>query len=522
MRTITYFIANVVPCMIRSLMKSDGTPSFELQALLDAAVDAVILIDHRGRIEVFNRAAEQLFGYSTSQMLGKSVNQLMTEADRDMHDGYLERYERTGVPHIIGIGREVRCRRNDGSAFWALLSVGRIDKATPPRYVGFLQDQTLRKQALAAAMHERDRANGYLEAVQTILLALDCEGRVTLINRKGCEVLGLDESDLLGKDWFDSALPPGERAISRARFRQFLATGTDKPYYGESHVQVRDGTQRLIAWRYVAVADPGSEISGILCSGDDVTDARRADAEARESRERMMHVSRLATVGEMAAGISHELNQPLAAITTYAQAARRLLANNGEADEDVCDALEQIANQALRAGEIIRRLRNLVRNRETQRESTQINALIQELGTLTRADARLHDVRVRLELCEGLPALELDPIQIQQVLLNLVRNAVQSLQQTDLAEREILISTGRAGDSDVEIKVCDTGSGVTSDMLDRLFLPFATTKSDGTGLGLAISRGIIEAHKGSLTYEPNAPRGACFKIRLPISKESGS
>lgn len=503
-------------------MNAAVTPSFELQALLDAAVDAVILIDHLGRVEVFNRAAERLFGYCAPEMLGKNVNMLMTDTDRETHDAYLERYERTGVPHIIGIGREVRCRRNDGSTFCALLSVGRIAKAAPPRYVGFLQDQTLRKQALASAVRERDRANGYLEAVQTILLALNLEGQITLINRKGCEVLGLEESEVLGKDWFDCALPPEERASSRAQFKQYLATSTDKPYYGESHIQVRDGRRRLIAWRYVAVADPGSGITGILCSGDDVTDSRLAEAEARDSRERMMHVSRLATMGEMAAGISHELNQPLAAITTYAQAARRLLDASGNADEDVSDALEQIAAQALRAGEIIRRLRNLVRNRETQRESTQINALIQELGTLTRADARLHDVRVRLELFEGLPELELDPIQIQQVILNLVRNAVQSFQHTESAEREVVISTGLADDGDVEIKVCDTGSGVAVDMLDQLFLPFATTKSDGTGLGLAISRSIIEAHKGALTYLPNAPRGACFRIRLPILKESGS
>lgn len=499
-----------------------GTPSFELQALLDAAVDAVILIESHGRVEVFNHAAERLFGYNAAEVLGQNVTMLMTDKDRGTHDAYLERYHRTGVPHIIGIGREVRCRRKDGSVFSAILSVGRIANAVPPRYVGFLQDLTLREQALAAIVRERDRANRYLEAIQTILLALSIEGRITLINRKGCEVLGRDENELIGLNWFDCALPASERDAGMARFRELLATGSSRPYTSESRIQVGDGTQRLIAWRYAAVCDPDGGVTGILCSGDDVTDARRAEAEARESREQMMHVSRLATMGEMAAGISHELNQPLAAITTYAQAARRLLGAFGNADEDVTDALDQIAAQALRAGEIIRRLRSLVRNRESQRESTQINALIQELGTLTRADARLHDVRVTLELMEGLPALELDTIQIQQVLLNLVRNAVQSLQHSESAEREVVIRTALAADGDVEIRVCDTGSGVASDMLDRLFLPFATTKIDGTGLGLAISRSIIEAHKGKLTYEGNIPRGACFRIRLPTLKEPGS
>jgi two-component system sensor kinase FixL len=223
-------------------------------------------------------------------------------------------------------------------------------------------------------------------------------------------------------------------------------------------------------------------------------------------------------MGEMATGISHELNQPLAAITTYAQAARRLLAAVQPPIEDVSEALEQIAAQALRAGEIIRRLRSLVRNRETQLEPTSINGLIEELGTLTRADARMHDVRVTLELAADLPLINLDSIQIQQVLLNLVRNAVQALEATEYKDREILISTGLNREGEVEVSVRDTGPGVSNEMLEKLFLPFATTKTDGTGLGLAISRSIIEAHKGRLDYTPNPERGACFVMRLPADQ----
>jgi PAS domain S-box-containing protein len=150
-------------------MTAPDAPSFELQALLDAAADAVILINGRGRIEAFNPAAERLFGYVALEVLGENVNMLMTDSDRHQHDAYLERYQRTGVPHIIGIGREVVGRRKDGTVFSAALSVGRIANAEPPRYVGFLQDLTLRHQTLAAVVRERDRANGYLEAVQTIL-----------------------------------------------------------------------------------------------------------------------------------------------------------------------------------------------------------------------------------------------------------------------------------------------------------------------------------------------------------------
>jgi two-component system sensor kinase FixL len=372
----------------------------------------------------------------------------------------------------------------------------------------------------AALVRERDRTSRYLAAIQTMLVALDMQRRVTLVNRKGCEVLGRAEEALVGVDWFDTVVRAEDRAIAVEEFAALLMRGSSEPFHTEYRIRAADGSDRLFAWRHVLVRQPDGGATGILCSGEDVTSARRAEMEARYAREQMMHVSRLATVGEMAAGISHELNQPLAAITTYAQAARRLLAAPDFGTEDVSDALEQIAAQALRAGEIIRRLRSLVRNRSMQREPTQINALIEELGALARADARMPGVRVRLVLAAALPELDLDPIQIQQVLINLVRNAVEALEQQESASRELLIKTALDDGGDVEIQVCDTGSGVSQDMLARLFMPFATTKRDGTGLGLAISRGIIEAHKGTLEYVPNVPRGSCFVIRLPLREGS--
>ncbi len=492
----------------------------ELQALLDAAVDAVILIDGRGHIEAFNRSAERLYGYGAAEVLGRNVNVLMTDTDRHQHDAYMERYTRTGVPHIIGSGREVQNRRKDGSVFPGFLSVGRIAGANPPRYVGFVHDLTMRHQALAAVVRERDRANRYLEAAQTILIALDRTHCVTLVNRQGCEILGCEEGTLLGVDWFEFAVPPEARAAAVRQFDAFVAAHSPGPAYDEYPVRTLAGELRLIAWRYVSVSGADGRVSGILYSGDDVTDARRAEAEAREARERMMHVSRLATMGEMATGISHELNQPLAAITTYAQAGRRLLAGAAPAIDEVCEALEQIAGQALRAGEIIRRLRNLVRSGQTQREPTHINALIEELGTLTRADARMNDVGVTLELAENLPMVQLDRIQIQQVLLNLVRNAVQALESTAGRHREIHIVTALTAASEVEVQVRDNGPGVAAEFIPKLFLPFATTKSDGTGLGLAISRSIIEAHKGILDFANITPQGASFFFRLPVMQDS--
>ena len=495
----------------------DASKSLELQALLDAAPDAIILIAHTGSIEAFNQSAARLFGYAADEVLGRNVRILATAEDFDRHDAYLERYLRSGESHVIGKGREVRARRKDGSVFPAFLSVGRIAGADPPRFVGFIHDITLRREALVAVQRENDRANQYLEAAQTMLVALDRAHRVTLINRKGCEVLGREEISLLGTDWFD-IVPPAERSKASFEMHALVEREPLQPHHYEYSVTVANGEQHLIAWRCVAVQDASGAVTGVLCSGDDITESRRAEREAAEARERMMHVSRLATMGEMASGISHELNQPLAAIANYAQASVRLLATPNPELADVREALEQIAGQALRAGEIIRRLRSLVRRRQTEREQADINELIRELISLARADARSNDVRIILELSADLPAVSVDRVQIQQVLLNLLRNSIDALASIAAGQREVIIRTGATADGDVFVAIADTGVGIAQEILPHLFTPFATNKAEGTGLGLAISRTIVEAHRGRLEYRINKPRGAVFVVTLPFDR----
>jgi len=245
----------------------------------------------------------------------------------------------------------------------------------------------------------------------------------------------------------------------------------------------------------------------------------------------MNNVSRLATMGEMAAGISHELNQPLAAIANYAQACTRLLRMPGADMPEISGALEQISGQALRAGEIIRRIRSLVRNEDVRREPQDINDLIREVHTLLASDARVHDGRLELDLAPVLPKVTVDGVQIQQVLMNLVHNAFEA-QGTDAVRNEAARSFDSAGTGfevriatrptdagDVEVSVSDLGPGLPGEVEQKIFEPFFTTKPTGTGLGLAISRSIIKAHEARLGYRANQPRGACFYFVLPAHME---
>jgi two-component system sensor kinase FixL len=497
---------------------TDPANALELQALLDAAVDAIVIIDHEGRIKTFNRAAERIFGYREADLIGRNVSVLMPEPDRSAHDAYLKRYLTTGIPHIIGIGREVTAQRRDGSLLPVSLSVGRIPHLDPPRFVGFVHDITLRREALAAVQRERDRANQYLEVAEVVLLALDADRRIALINRKGCELLGTTDRDLIGHDWLEFVVPEDREAAAACLAAAVDAGGTAAQEC-EYRVLAPANGPRIIAWRIVALRDGASPVNRLLCSGDDVTDRRHAELQSNEAQRQLTHVARLATMGEMAAGIAHEINQPLAAIANYATACERMVGTPNAQVSEIQEALRDISQQALRAGEIIRRLRNLVRNRTAQREPAELNAVVEEACGLARSDARLHEVQLRLELAPHLPAVRIDKIQIQQVLLNLVRNAVEALgDRTDL-RREVIVRTQPHERYELEISVSDFGPGVDPAIVDRMFHPFQTTKDQGTGLGLAISRTIVEAQEGTLGYRPNSPTGACFYVRLPAAQE---
>jgi len=233
-------------------------------------------------------------------------------------------------------------------------------------------------------------------------------------------------------------------------------------------------------------------------------------------QERLMHVSRLATIGEMASGIAHELNQPLSAIATYAHACDRLLGGPEPEIEEIQTALRDIADQAVRAGDIIRRLRSLARAENPQQGPADVNTVIAELTDLIQSDAQAHAVTYRTEFAPQLPQVTLDRAQIQQVILNLVRNALEALAPRREAAGEVVVTTRPSAEGEVEITVRDNGPGVDQQIVGRMFDPFCTTKAAGTGLGLAMSRTIVRAHGGSLEYFPQVPAGACFTIRLPL------
>jgi two-component system sensor kinase FixL len=251
-----------------------------------------------------------------------------------------------------------------------------------------------------------------------------------------------------------------------------------------------------------------------VTESDDITERRRAEEEARQHRARVAHVARLSTLGEMAAGIAHEINQPLTAISLFAQAGRRMVdSGNFERMGEVCHKLNE---HALRASEVVERMQTMARQGESVRSVVDCNELIDSTVKLAESEARIYDIRIIFDRGHDLAPVSVDGVQIQQVALNLLRNGMEAMTaDSDAQGRSITLQTRMLDDANIEISVSDTGCGVPDEYSDKLFTPFSTTKSSGMGMGLSISQAIVRAHGGSIGFRNNDGGGTTFWFTLP-------
>jgi len=282
----------------------------------------------------------------------------------------------------------------------------------------------------------------------------------------------------------------------------------------------RDGTPFYGSATAVAVKDDEGQVryyDGIL---EDITELRQAKEEARKRREEIAHLGRVATMGELSASLAHELNQPLTAILSNAQAALRFIAGDSPDLNEIHDILGDIVADDRRAGEVIRRLRSLFRKGEFEKVAVNINDLIQEVVSLINTEAMIRNVSIETKLDGSLALVLGDRIHLQQVMINFILNASEAMTDIDDAPREIILSTSQAGKKLVKVGVRDSGSGIMENKLDQIIEPFYTTKPDGMGMGLSINRSIIEAHAGRFWAENNPDGGATFYFTLPIYEEA--
>lgn len=376
---------------------------------------------------------------------------------------------------------------------------------------------------LAATADLRAReahVNSILQTVPDAMIVISEQGVIQSFSTAAERLFGYDAAEVIGSN-VRRLMPNPYRDQHDNYLARYMRTG-EKRIIGIGRVVVaerKDGSTFPIE---LAVGEMNSSgrrfFTGFI---RDLSERQQTEARLQELQSELIHISRLSAMGEMASALAHELNQPLSAIANYMMGSRRLLeTETGETARLIREAMDKAAEQSLRAGQIIRRLRDFVARGESDKRVESLKKLVEEAAALALVGVKERGVRVSFRLDPQIDLVLADRVQIQQVILNLIRNAIEAMEGQPV--RELVIATEPADDNMVAISIADTGTGLAPEVLSKLFEPFVSTKSNGMGVGLSISRTIVEAHGGNISARPNRDHGTVFRLTLRVVKDGDS
>jgi two-component system sensor kinase FixL len=369
-----------------------------------------------------------------------------------------------------------------------------------------------RRRLLDQVGEERAVLRAVMDTSADGVVTIDQRGSIRTFNLTAERLFGYAEAEVVGRN-VKMLMPEPDRGAHDGYVARYLSTG-EKRIIGTGRVvegQRKDGS-RFPIHLMVGEFDRGGErlFTGFL---HDMTQRKLAEQRAEQLQQQLYQVGRISELGEMASAIAHELNQPLTAITNYVRAVRQVLVVRGDASPQVTGLIDKAVDQADRAGQIIRRLRQLIGRSGTELQVCDINQVVRDALSLAMMDARSKGIDTKVDLADDLPVVLADRTQIQQVTFNLMRNSIDALEQAE--RRKVLVSTRSDGAGGAEVSVADSGPGLAEEVAERLFQPFVTTKATGMGIGLSICRSIIEAHEGRIWAERTADGGTVFRFTLP-------
>ncbi|HLG57553.1 MAG TPA: PAS domain S-box protein [Vicinamibacterales bacterium] len=470
-----------------------------LDAILNMTVDGIILIDAKGRIEAFNRGAQDLFGYAEDEVLGRNVSILMPSPYHEQHDSYLERYLRTGEARIIGIGREVTGRRRDGSVFPVQLSVGEMQINGERKFTGMLRDLTKRVDLEGALGASEARWRAIIDSAVDGIIVIDAHGRVEGFNRAAERLFGYTIDEVLGRN-VDMLMPSPYRAEHDTYLSRYLATGHAKIIGIGREVQGlrKDGTTFPLHLSVGEITIGGQrKFTGIL---HDLT--RRVQMEG-QLRER----DALARLGEMAAVIAHEVKNPLAGIRGAIQVFGGRMIQEGANTQ----ILNEIVARIDSLDQMMKDLLLFARPPAPRRSPIDMVPLVRATASLLSEDPALRDIDVHVD--GGALLVFADPDMLKVVFQNLLINSAHAMQ----GKGSIRIAVELI-DTTCQIAFADGGPGIPADIRQKIFTPFFTTKSRGSGLGLPTVKRFVEAHSGEIAIDCPPGGGTTVLIRLPMGR----
>jgi PAS domain S-box-containing protein len=513
---------DILQADLKSLVRLHGEieeREAKIRRFVDANIIGIFIWDLEGRIIDANEAFLRIVGYDREDLdSGRMRWPSLTPAELHASN------ERT-LTELKATGTVQPCEREylrkDGCRVPVLMG-STLFEESGNEGLAFVLDLTERKRAEEALRGSEAKFRDYAESAADWYWETDPDHKFTRVTDYERRLaLGLSPTSRIGLvRWKFAADVESEpekwelhRSMLEARqpFRDFVYQATRS-----------DGSLAYYKTSGKPVFDANGEFLGYRGTGTDVTALRTAEAEARENEQRyrkaeleLAHANRVATMGQLTASITHEVNQPITAAVTYALAARHWLSAEPPNLHEVDDALSLVVKEGKRAREVVERIRALIKKVPTRRDAVAMDDTILEVIALVRTDAANSSVSVRTQFAEGLPRVQGDRVQLQQVMLNLIVNAIQSMGGIEDGNRELHISTASIEPEGVCVAVRDTGNGLHPESLPRLFEPFYTTKPDGMGMGLSICRSIIEAHGGRLWATRCEPRGALFQFTIP-------
>ncbi len=489
----------------------------ELGLLIDAATTyAIYMLDPQGRVTIWNRGAERIKGWTEAEIIGRDAAIFYPAEDvaAGKPRADLER------AHAGGRIEEESWRvRKDGSEFLASVTITALhDDAGALRGFGkVIRDITDEKAAEAAILRREHHLRSILNTVPDAMIVMNEHGVIVSFSAAAALVFGYETDEVIGRN-VAMLMPPAIAAAHDAHLHTYRRTGVRHVI---GNVRLEHGLRKNGEVFPIELAVGEASIAGErIFTGfiRDISQRQATERRLKELQAELVHVSRVSAMGTMASTLAHEINQPLTAIANYLEATRDMIGDPpSPLLAEIAEALELAAAQSLRAGTIVRRLRAFVEGGDTVLRVEPLAALVEEAISLGLLGAHEAGITVTTDIRQGADLVRVDRIQIQQVLVNLIRNAIQSM--ACAPDKRLTIATLADREGWVRISVADTGAGIDPAIRERLFDAFATTKSDGMGLGLSICRTIVEAHGGRIWVEPTCPAGTAFHFTIPLATQ---
>jgi len=505
--------------------------------VVEAAPNAMVMIDRAGKIVMVNTQAERVFGYSRAELVGQPVEMLLPERFRSHHPGLRKTFFVDPRPRPMGAERDLYGLKKDGSEFPVEIGLNPIETEEGTMVLSAIVDITARKAAELALRASERRYTVLVDGVTDYAIYMvDPNGIVTNWNRGAQRIKGYRSEEIIGQHF--SCFYTEEDRAANVPQQSLEIAARDSRYETDSWRVRKDGSRFLANVVIEALRDDSGELIGFAKITRDVTERVQAARELEEARislvqsraeealrraqTELAHVARAVTLGELTASIAHEVNQPLAALVNSGSACLNWLARQPPNIEKARQSADRIIKDGKRAGEIIHRVRALATKGSIQKAPLDINSVINEVIALVQLELVKHRVSLRTELTSALPLILADRVQLQQVIINLVMNGIEAMQPVTERPRELTIRSQQDEARQVLVTVKDCGVGISAENADRLFNAFFTTKSGGMGMGLSICRSIIEGHGGQISAANNAGPGATFQFTLPLHQQETS